>query len=263
MKRRGKEMISRRFSRAASTYDDHALVQRECAIALLGLLPEDFVPDRILEIGCGTGSCTALLADRFPLARITAIDFAPGMIDQATAKLAGRPGVVCLCREGETFLGANRETYDLITSNATMQWFDDLGAAGADCGRALAENGIFLASFFGPASLGELAAGLTAVFGREVPVAAARFAGREEIRRLLAGGFDRIDITETTYRRSYPSLRSLLSHISRTGTAGHHAAPLPLTRARITALDAWFAGHGGYHVSFQVFSVVARGKTDG
>lgn len=263
MKKYGKEIISRRFSRAASTYDDHALVQGESAVALLGLLPENFVPDRILEIGCGTGSYTALLADRFPNARITAIDFAPGMIGKATAKLTGRPNVACLCREGETFLGANRDKYDLITSNATMQWFDDLGVAGANCGRALSGNGIFLASLFGPASLRELAAALAAVFGREAPVAAARFAGREEIRRLLTGCFDRIDITETTYRRSYPSLHSLLFHISRTGTAGHHAAPLSLTRARIAALDAWFAARGGYHVSFQVFSVVARGKTDG
>lgn len=41
--------------------------------------------DRILEIGCGTGSVTALLLERG--AQITAIDQAPEMIEQATARL--------------------------------------------------------------------------------------------------------------------------------------------------------------------------------
>ncbi len=41
--------------------------------------------DRILEIGCGTGSVTALLLERG--ARVTAIDQAPEMIERATARL--------------------------------------------------------------------------------------------------------------------------------------------------------------------------------
>ncbi len=41
--------------------------------------------DRILEIGCGTGSVTALLLERG--ARVTAIDQAPEMLERATAHL--------------------------------------------------------------------------------------------------------------------------------------------------------------------------------
>ena len=41
--------------------------------------------DRVLEIGCGTGSVTALLLERG--ARVTAIDQAPEMLERATARL--------------------------------------------------------------------------------------------------------------------------------------------------------------------------------
>lgn len=41
--------------------------------------------DRVLEIGCGTGSVTALLLERG--ARVTAIDQAPEMLERASARL--------------------------------------------------------------------------------------------------------------------------------------------------------------------------------
>jgi ubiquinone/menaquinone biosynthesis C-methylase UbiE len=43
--------------------------------------------DRVLEIGCGTGTVTALLRAR--AARVTAIDQAPEMLEQARLRLAG------------------------------------------------------------------------------------------------------------------------------------------------------------------------------
>lgn len=43
--------------------------------------------DRVLEIGCGTGTVTALLQARG--ARVTAIDQSPEMLEQARARLAG------------------------------------------------------------------------------------------------------------------------------------------------------------------------------
>lgn len=50
-----------------------------------GLL--DFRPGQdLLEVGCGTGSLTAWLAERLAPGRVTAIDFSPEMIARAQAK---------------------------------------------------------------------------------------------------------------------------------------------------------------------------------
>ena len=55
---------------------------------VLGELSPDFQPQRILEIGCGTGMNMQLLARAYPEAHITGIDISPDMIAVAERKLA-------------------------------------------------------------------------------------------------------------------------------------------------------------------------------
>lgn len=45
-------------------------------------------PDRILEVGCGTGSNLVALAKAFPKAEITGLDLSAEMLDRARAKIA-------------------------------------------------------------------------------------------------------------------------------------------------------------------------------
>ncbi|MGW7224198.1 trans-aconitate 2-methyltransferase [Streptomyces sp. NPDC054826] len=85
-------------------------------------LPSD--PPRIADLGCGPGNVTALLADRWPAARITGYDTSPEMLDRAHVDHAGpTPGGGRL-----DFARADARTWtpaepcDLIFSNATLQW---------------------------------------------------------------------------------------------------------------------------------------------
>ncbi|MBL3667607.1 trans-aconitate 2-methyltransferase [Streptomyces sp. M2CJ-2] len=85
-------------------------------------LPGD--PPRIADLGCGAGNVTALLADRWPAARITGYDNSPEMLDKAHVDHQGpTPGGGRL-----DFARADVRTwtpdrpYDLIVSNATLQW---------------------------------------------------------------------------------------------------------------------------------------------
>lgn len=80
-------------------------------------LPGD--PPRIADLGCGAGNVTALLADRWPAARITGYDNSPEMLDKARADHGGG---------SLGFAHADVRTwvpdgpYGLIVSNATLQW---------------------------------------------------------------------------------------------------------------------------------------------
>ncbi|MER6621398.1 MULTISPECIES: trans-aconitate 2-methyltransferase [unclassified Streptomyces] len=80
-------------------------------------LPGD--PPRIADLGCGAGNVTALLAGRWPAARITGYDNSPEMLDKARADHGGG---------SLRFAHADVRTwvpdgpYDLIVSNATLQW---------------------------------------------------------------------------------------------------------------------------------------------
>ncbi|MFD5423902.1 trans-aconitate 2-methyltransferase [Streptomyces sp. NPDC127084] len=81
-------------------------------------------PARIADIGCGPGNVTALLADRWPDARITGLDLSPEMLDRAEREHAGpTPGGGSIdFRLADAAHWIPDEPYDLIVSNAALQW---------------------------------------------------------------------------------------------------------------------------------------------
>ena len=260
-----KNLIRRRFSRAAATYDEHALLQKELAEKLDTTFSQTTDPSRlrrILEIGCGTGCYTGLLAARYPGARIVALDFSDEMIRAAEAKLAGRPGLQLVCADGEDFLAESREgvVFDLITSNASLQWFVDLKHSFAHIAELLCPDGQLLATVFGAQTLQELSRGLTAVCGSDIGLAAHGFPGRQKLHNLLRSSFPKITLERTIMRRHYPSSLDLLMQIKKTGTGGWRAGKgIIFTRARLRSLDQWFkAQHGGCRVSYEIFLVHCR-----
>ncbi len=252
----GKKRIRERFSRAAGTYDAHADVQRELAVLLGQQLPQGAVPGRILEIGCGTGTFTALLVGHYPEAEIIALDFSEGMLGQARAKLAGHARLSFLCEDGERFLAACPSSFDLICSNSTMQWFDDIPAAFARIAGLLAPGGRFLGVLFGPKTFSELSQGLAHCFAAPVQLPPSRFPGRTQLAALAAAHLGGATVEEVARVRYYPSLLALLDHIRKTGTGGGQSLPASLTPGRLRLLDAWFRKHfDGYPATYQAFVV--------
>ncbi|MBT2491771.1 trans-aconitate 2-methyltransferase [Streptomyces sp. ISL-96] len=79
-------------------------------------------PARIADLGCGAGNVTALLADRWPAARITGYDNSPQMLERA-ARHAG-PLLDFVHADAATW-APEEATYDLIVSNALLQWVPD------------------------------------------------------------------------------------------------------------------------------------------
>ncbi|MGW4594549.1 trans-aconitate 2-methyltransferase [Streptomyces sp. NPDC004457] len=79
---------------------------------------------RIADLGCGPGNVTALLADRWPTARITGYDNSPEMLDKAHVDHEGpTPGGGRLdFAHADVRTWTPTEPYDLIVSNATLQW---------------------------------------------------------------------------------------------------------------------------------------------
>ncbi|MFF5565884.1 trans-aconitate 2-methyltransferase [Streptomyces sp. NPDC012623] len=94
---------------------------------LLARVPEPPAPagaPRIADLGCGPGNVTVLLADRWPTARITGFDNSPEMLDRARKDYEGpTPGGGTLdFRAADATDWTPDEPYDLIVSNAALQW---------------------------------------------------------------------------------------------------------------------------------------------
>jgi len=79
-------------------------------------------PRRVVDLGCGPGNSTALLAARWPAADLVGLDSSMAMINQATHDHPEWRWVV-----GDIAEWAKEEAdqFDLIFSNAAMQWVDD------------------------------------------------------------------------------------------------------------------------------------------
>ncbi|WP_327236248.1 trans-aconitate 2-methyltransferase [Streptomyces sp. NBC_01317] len=88
--------------------------------------PAGAAPLTVADIGCGPGNVTALLADRWPNALITGFDNSAEMLDLATERYAGpTPGggrMDFVAGDATTWTPDPARPYDLIVSNAALQW---------------------------------------------------------------------------------------------------------------------------------------------
>jgi len=77
-------------------------------------------PRRIVDLGCGPGNSTGLLRERWPAAAITGLDTSADMLDAARRD---HPGIDFVA--GDIAAWSPAEPYDLVFSNAALQWVGD------------------------------------------------------------------------------------------------------------------------------------------
>jgi malonyl-CoA O-methyltransferase len=148
------------FEKAASSYDAAAVLQQEVANRLVDRMElMSMKPGSILDAGTGTGFISQLLAERYPKAKITALDIAFNMLKQSKNKRSFKQ------RWNRQFHYVNAEvenlpfadaSLELVISGLTFQWCQDLPKVFKEIRRVLAPGGLLMFSTFGPDTLKEL-----------------------------------------------------------------------------------------------------------
>lgn len=77
-------------------------------------------PQRIIDLGCGPGNSTQVLAERWPQAGITGLDSSPDMIRRAGEQYPQETWEL-----GNIAEWTATQPYDLVFSNAAYQWVPD------------------------------------------------------------------------------------------------------------------------------------------
>ena len=75
-------------------------------------------PRTVVDLGCGPGNLTRLLAERWPGATVTGLDSSPQMIEAARRDVPGIAFEVADLRDWAD----GDESVDVLVSNATLQW---------------------------------------------------------------------------------------------------------------------------------------------
>ncbi|MET0742564.1 MAG: trans-aconitate 2-methyltransferase [Microvirga sp.] len=188
------------------------------SVDLLARVPLSDVA-RCVDLGCGPGNSTEVLAGRFPKAEITGIDTSQDMLEKARARLPG-------LRFEKADIAAWRPTdrYDLIFSNAALQWVPNHAALLPRLASFLSPGGCLAVQV--PNNLDEPSHALMREVARTGPWAAKLAAGAnareaigsfEEIYGLLIDAGCSVDIWRTTYVHPLAGPDAIIEWLKSTG----------------------------------------------
>lgn len=206
-----KDLLKRRFARAAATYDHQAEIQHRVATHLLELLDkaQATAPRRVLEIGCCTGLLTARLAARWGQTMETL--YLNDLVADFLPRIEARPGMDKVCHEflaGDVEKIALPERLDLVLSSSTLHWIEDLYALLDRLHACLRPGGWLAISLYGRDNLVEI---------RELTGIGLRYHELDGLGRMVGDRFEVLAAVEERHRLLLASPLAVLCHLRHTG----------------------------------------------
>lgn len=208
-----KSQVAQRFEKAAKSYTEHAIAQKQICQNLMGLIQEHLPKnslDRVFEIGCGSGNLSHLLMQNFQIKQLFLNDLYP----EVQQHFSEAKKIEWLIGDIEQ-LGFP-QSLDLIASSSALQWICDLDAIFKKCSEALINEGYFCFSTFGQQNLKEI----KALTGQGLD-----YLSIESIQQKLQQNFEILHLSENIETLKFSHPKQVLQHLKATGvtaTASQH-----------------------------------------
>ncbi len=247
-----KQLIAKRFEKAASTYDREAYVQQRIAQQMMHLVKPLFTHPlaKVTEFGCGTGSYSRLLLQELQPAQLWLNDLCPAMQPRLHNIL--QPHVTFHPGDAEEM--AFPQEQQLVTSCSTLQWFQHPHRFFEKCNQSLAEGGILAFSTFGPENFREI---------KETTGAGLAYPTLEELKRMLSPHYHILHASENIIPHYFASPLEVLRHLKRTGvtaTGGTLWTHGRLARFFTEYVQLFGAENGQVPLTYHPVYIVARRK---
>jgi ubiquinone/menaquinone biosynthesis C-methylase UbiE len=107
---------------------------------VLSLIPANFVPSNILDIGCGTGRLLRRMHARWPSASLAGVDVAEGMVSQARE----RTEFARIYQAPAEQLPLENASVDLATSTTSFHHWSNQAKGVSEAVRVLRVGGLFI-----------------------------------------------------------------------------------------------------------------------
>lgn len=147
-----KALVRDRFSKNLKNYNENAKIQKRMAEKLVSLI-KNKNPRKILELGCGTGFLTNLVNQNLSFEEYIAID----IVESCNVYINEiSPKIEFLAKDIEDYIELNSEKFDLIISNASLQWVENFERVIKTLENKLNPNGELIFSTFGNENFREI-----------------------------------------------------------------------------------------------------------
>ncbi len=174
-------------------------------------------PRRVVDIGCGPGNSTELLAARWPDAEVSGFDTSPNMIEKARARL---PGLRFALADAADW--SADEPVDVLFANASLQWLPDHATLLPRLFGLLAPGGVLAIQM--PDNVSEPSHALMREAARAMPFAAKLTSAARAPLPPVASYYDllapyavRLDIWHTAYNHPLADAEAIVDWFSSTG----------------------------------------------
>ena len=248
-----KEEVEQRFRRSRVSYNDNARVQKMVVDRMVPMILSSVerVPEKILEIGCGTGLLTSQLQRTFPSDGLYLNDLVEELCYHA-ATVNHVPLKHCFPGDVEKlFLPLS---FDLIASASTFQWFTTPEETFKKLSKRLEQRGVLVFSTFGKFNLREIR--LTTGGGLD-------YRNKEELEKMLKPYFEIELIEEEFHMLEFDTPLAVLQHLKKTGV-NVSGDPTIWTKGRVDAFikdyNARFAIDGKVTLTYHPLYFVCRRK---
>ncbi len=241
------KILKQKFEKSMPKYNENASVQREMAELLVNTLIKNAGQTfaQILELGCGTGLLTEIIADKLFYEHLTCND----IVEKSKFYL---DKIV----KNYTFIAGNSMKikpsgrFDLVISNAMFQWFSSLPSALEQYSRFLNKNGILAFSTFSTENFKEI----HSVLGLSL-----KYLSAAEIKDALEKDFELLEMIEYEKVLEFSNPLELLAHLKNTGVNSLSAKKMTFAGVK-NFCDAISANDGKARLTYAPVIVAARRK---